>query len=115
MGETAKDYVLTATLAYVVNRATGAVLGLVKAITNYPAHQRRRGHRRVGAVHRSAEREHLPADRHQAGAARVRLEAGRQGEDRRRQRLRHGALGRAHPRPSTPSEIPWKDSAAATS
>jgi len=37
MGETAKDYVLTATLAYVVNTATGAVLGLVKAVTNYPA------------------------------------------------------------------------------
>ena len=36
LGDTAKDYVLTATLAYVVNTATGAVLGLVKAITNYP-------------------------------------------------------------------------------
>lgn len=36
LGETAKDYVLTATLAYVVNTATGAVLGLVKAVTNYP-------------------------------------------------------------------------------
>jgi hypothetical protein len=37
MGQTAKDYVLTSTLAYVVNTATGAVLGLVKAVTNYPA------------------------------------------------------------------------------
>jgi hypothetical protein len=36
LGDTARDYVLTATLAYVVNTATGAVLGLVKAITNYP-------------------------------------------------------------------------------
>jgi hypothetical protein len=36
LGETAKDYVLTATLAYVVNTATVAVLGLVKAVTDYP-------------------------------------------------------------------------------
>lgn len=36
LGETAKDYVLTATLAYVVNTATVAVLGLVKTITDYP-------------------------------------------------------------------------------
>jgi hypothetical protein len=36
LGETAKDYVLTATLAYVVNTATVAVLGLVKAITDFP-------------------------------------------------------------------------------
>jgi hypothetical protein len=37
LGDTAKDYVLTATAAYVVNTATVAVLGLVKGITNYPA------------------------------------------------------------------------------
>ncbi|HLK91664.1 MAG TPA: hypothetical protein VKZ18_17360 [Polyangia bacterium] len=37
MGETAKDYVLTATLAVVVNTATAAVLGLVKTVTDYPA------------------------------------------------------------------------------
>ena len=36
LGDTAKDYVLTATLAYVVNTATVAVLGLVKAVTDYP-------------------------------------------------------------------------------
>jgi hypothetical protein len=36
MGETAKDYVVTATLAHVVNAATGAVLDLVKNVTNYP-------------------------------------------------------------------------------
>jgi hypothetical protein len=36
LGQTAKDYVLTATLAYVVNTATVAVLGLVKAVTDYP-------------------------------------------------------------------------------
>ncbi|HVV48509.1 MAG TPA: hypothetical protein VHO06_02530 [Polyangia bacterium] len=37
LGKTAKDYQLTATLALVVNAATGAVLGLVKSVTNYPA------------------------------------------------------------------------------
>jgi hypothetical protein len=36
MGEVAKDYQLTATLAVVVNTATVAVLGLVKGITDYP-------------------------------------------------------------------------------
>jgi hypothetical protein len=36
LGDTAKDYVLTATLAYVVNTATVAVLGLVKTITDLP-------------------------------------------------------------------------------
>jgi hypothetical protein len=36
MGDVAKDYVLTATLAAVVNTATGAVLDLVKGITNFP-------------------------------------------------------------------------------
>jgi hypothetical protein len=36
LGATAQDYVLTATLAYVVNTATRAVLDLVKDVTDYP-------------------------------------------------------------------------------
>ena len=97
MGETAKDYVVTATLAYVVNTATGAVLGLVKAVTNYP-----RPASTVtpasGVRAPSLSANSLPADGEQAGAARLCLEARRQGEDRRRQRVRHDSLGRAHPR-----------------
>jgi hypothetical protein len=37
MGDLSQDYLLTATLSKVVNTATGAVLDLVKGITNYPA------------------------------------------------------------------------------
>jgi hypothetical protein len=36
LGEQATDYVTTATLAYVVNTSTASVLGLVKAVTEYP-------------------------------------------------------------------------------
>ena len=83
LGDTAKDYVLTATLAYVVNTATVAVLGLVKAVTDYPPTSVETDTAVWGPFYRSAEREHLSIDRGEAGAARLRLEARRQGEDRR--------------------------------
>ena len=49
------------------------------------------------------------------GAARLQLEARRQGEDGRRQRLRHHPLRARTPAPSTRRETRWKGSAAATS